>query len=266
MGALSIHTRIDSDDNSEFVQSESHVLAFDSRYEVKIASKPSEVTSALKLRYEVFANELKALDPNDSNLDVDMFDFRCKHLIVSERRTSRTIGTYRLNSLTGRETIKKLYSYDEFTIENLPETVLRNSLEAGRACIAADHRGSKVLYLMWKALAKYLQSIGKRYVFGCCSIFTDDRAAGGPVYRRLLDTGHVSESFVVNPRQDAITLSNFGDQSCRVELPLLFEMYLKLGAKVCGPPIYDDLFRSLDFFVLFDIEEMTERYKRLLLS
>lgn len=242
-----------------------NVLVCDTRYEVRIASSPTEITSAFRLRYEVFGKELNALNPCHSKLDIDAFDLRCQHLIVTERNTGKTIGTYRLNILSNGEQIDKLYSHNEFTIEHLPESVLFNGLEAGRACVAVKHRGSRVLFLMWKALSKYLHLLGKRYMFGCCSIFTDDRDLGGSVYLQLLDAGHVSDSLFVKPRNDAILMAA-GKAMEAFALPPLFEMYLRLGAKVCGPPMYDESFRSIDFFVLFDCEAMTERYRRLLLS
>jgi putative hemolysin len=245
---------------------ESGTLACDLRYEAKIATTPAEITSALRLRYEVFGRELKAVASNDSNLDIDGFDLRCQHLIVTERNTGRTIGTYRLNCINSGEPITKLYSHNEFTIEDLPESILRNGMEAGRACVAVEHRGSRVLFLMWKALSKHLNLLGKRYIFGCCSILTTNGDLGRSVYRQLRDAGHVSDSLFVRPRNNAISFQSSSVWNETVRFPPLFEMYLRLGAKVCGPPMYDESFGSIDFFVLFDNNAMAERYRRLFLS
>jgi putative hemolysin len=44
-----------------------------------------------------------------------------------------------------------------------------------------------------------------------------------------------------------------------VALPALFETYLRYGAKVCGGPAIDREFKTIDFLVLLDINDMDER-------
>ena len=117
---------------------------------------------------------------------------------------------------------------------------------------------------MWKGLAKFMARAGKRYLFGCCSIFSDDRSVGSAAFYQLVSSSHVDASLHVAPRANAIDLSFAGGEP--VELPALFEMYLKLGAKICGPPMYDEAFGTIDFFVIFDLERMNERYRRMFFS
>ena len=239
-------------------------LASDARYVVRLADGPEEVASALRLRHDVFNLELGVPSAADSHMDFDPFDLRCRHLIAVERSTGTSVGTYRINMLLPTESIDRLYSYGEFTIENLPDEVLFGGVEIGRACIAQEHRGSKALYLMWKGLAKFMVRAGKRYLFGCCSIFSDDRSVGSAAFYQLVSSSHVDASLHVAPRANAIDLSFAGGEP--VELPALFEMYLKLGAKICGPPMYDEAFGTIDFFVIFDLERMNERYRRMFFS
>lgn len=71
------------------------------RYRVKLAETQAEVESALRLRYEVFNVELSAA-PNHKTalgLDFDEYDDGCKHLIIVDKVSSKTIGTYRINSI-----------------------------------------------------------------------------------------------------------------------------------------------------------------------
>jgi putative hemolysin len=238
-------------------------LASDARYEVRVARDVTEITAALRLRYEVFTVELGASTAADSgNLEFDIFDFRCKHLVAVDRRTKKTVGTYRLNSIESAGGLTGFYSYGEFGIEVLPGEILENGVEIGRACIAREHRNSKVLFLMWKALSQYLLNTNKRYFFGCCSIFTRDPAVGANAYRQLSTLGLVAKEFVVPPRANALDLD--GEfEPLPITFPALFEMYLRLGAKVCGPPVIDAEFGSIDFFVVFDIELMNERYRKM---
>ena len=49
-------------------------------------------------------------------------------------------------------------------------------------------------------------------------------------------------------------------------LPPLFRGYLRLGAKVCGPPAYDRQFGTTDYFVLAKAHEIVGRYSRRLVG
>ena len=240
-------------------------LAADGRYDVRIASDPKEIRSALKLRHEVFHLEMAAGDVSTAGaLEFDEYDFKCRHLIVVEKCSGKTVGTYRINSIGPEQNIRSFYSYNEFTIDDLPDEVLYDGLEIGRACIAADHRNTKVLFLLWKGLANCLTRTGKRFFFGCCSIFTRDPAVGEKTYRQLASEGHFHPSFRVEPRKNALyfksetTLGNG-----RIELPSLFSMYLRIGAKVCGPPMIDEQFGTIDFFVIFDLQNISGKYRRM---
>jgi putative hemolysin len=39
-------------------------------------------------------------------------------------------------------------------------------------------------------------------------------------------------------------------------------MYLRIGTKVCGPPMIDDEFGTIDFFFVFDREAMTDKCRK----
>ena len=234
----------------------------DGRYLAKIADSLLEVESALRLRHKVFRMELGVGSPSGrGTLEFDAYDFRCRHLIIVDRTTAETVGTYRLNSLEGARGVRGFYSYDEFCIEDLPGGVLHSGVEIGRACIAPEHRNTKVLFLLWKGLAAYLKSEGKRYFFGCCSIFTRDERVGAQAHRQLSAAGHLHPHFHVAPRTNGVDTSL--TNAFPVELPNLFNMYLRIGAKVCGPPIIDDEFGTIDFFVVCDTHMIGEKYRRM---
>jgi putative hemolysin len=40
-------------------------------------------------------------------------------------------------------------------------------------------------------------------------------------------------------------------------------MYLRIGAKVCGPPMIDHEFGTIDFFVVCDTHQINEKYRRM---
>jgi putative hemolysin len=240
------------------------VLASDSRYEARFAETEEEVLSVLRLRFEVFSVELAGKEAQDGALEWDQFDSRSRHLMVIEKSTGATVGTYRVNAVASHADVAGLYSYGEFTLEDLPNEIVENGIEIGRACIARDHRNSKVLFLLWKALAAHLMRTGRRYFFGCCSIFTRDREVAELAYRQLGKNGNFDEKIKLEPRRNGLyKVEPRNLCESEVRLPSLFELYLKLGAKVCGPPTIDEEFGTVDFFVICDSHSVTERYRNM---
>lgn len=233
------------------------------RYEAKIAANVHEIASALRLRHDVFNLELadKPRLPSQNALECDRYDLNSRHLIVVDRATSATVGTYRLNTMETAGSLRGLYSFGEFTIEDLPAAVIDQGIEIGRACVALEYRNTKVLFLLWTALLRFLESAGKRYFFGCCSLFTTDGRVGAAAYRQLAEGGFMQPDLLVSPRRNLVDLD--GVNEVGVELPALFNMYLRLGAKVCGPPMIDHDFGTTDFFVLLDLRSVSDRYLRM---
>lgn len=236
-------------------------------YRVKIADTRAEIESALRLRHEVFNLELKgAARPNHSSaLEFDAFDERCRHLIVVEISSGRTVGTYRLNTFETAGSVAGFYSNSEFDLATLPDELLRGAVEIGRACIKREHRSSRVLFLLWRGLARFMKLNRKRWTFGCCSIFSTDREAACEAYAYLGANGHIDESLRVAPVGERVECAAVPHSDAPVELPPLFEMYLDLGARVCGEPIVDRAFGTIDFFVVLDLESLDERRKRMFL-
>lgn len=241
------------------------------RYVVRFARTPEEIDAALRLRFSVFNLELnEGLDSSFlTERDEDEFDSTCHHLIVVEKETNTVVGTYRLRTLEMAKTANGFYSSGEFRIEDLPSEVLANSLEIGRSCIAREHRNTRVLFLLWKGLALYATKMRKRYLFGCCSLFTLDCSEGKRAADKLREMNALHPEIRVDARQtcqcrpaDFLT-PNVTESA---DLPKLFNTYLRIGAKVCGEPAIDRQFKTIDFFVLFDIETIEERYYQMFFS
>jgi len=233
----------------------------DGRYTVRLARDRKEVEAALRLRHDVFNVEL-AGHRAEAGLEFDTYDFKCLHLIVITN-TGETVGTYRLNTIETALSVHGFYSANEFTIEDLPCEVLEQGVEIGRACIARNHRNTKVLFLLWKGLLGFLKHSKKRYYFGCCSIFTSDRSVGRAAFQKIVQDGYLDEKMSVVPCRNALSFASDDVGRERLELPPLFNMYLRIGARVCGPPMIDREFGTIDFFVVFDLTQMSSKFRRI---
>jgi putative hemolysin len=211
------------------------------RYCVRFAQNAVDVDAALKLRFDVFNLELgEGLSGSfETQRDEDPFDGHCHHLIVEDNETKQVVGTYRMQSFEMASAGMGFYSAEEYDFSGLPNRVLRESIEVGRACIAAGHRNSRVLFLLWWGLAMYMTHMQKRFLFGCCSLTSQYEAEGNRVMGQLEQNGYLHPDFRLAPRPDFVCDGKIPKRPGRLKLPRLFKIYLDHGAMVCSLPAID---------------------------
>ncbi len=231
------------------------------RYRVEFVRDAAALDAVLRMRFHVFNLELgEGLEESFlTGRDEDLFDRAYHHLAVREQKTGEVVGTYRLQTSEMAATSEPgFYSDGEFVLADLPASVTRDAIEVGRACVAREHRNGRVLYLLWKGLASYVAHNRKRYLFGCCSLPTQDPRLAARAMREFETMGALHPEIHVRP-QPRVACPLIDAPSPRaecLELPPLFRIYLRHGAKICGPPVIDRRFKTIDFFVLFDVERM----------
>jgi len=239
----------------------------DARYEARFARTSEEVDAALRLRFEVFNLELgEGLSESfETGRDEDRFDASCHHLIVVERASGDVVGTYRLQTSAMAATGYGFYSASEFDLSRLPASVIADAVELGRACIARPHRNTRVLFLLWRGIAAYVAHNRKRFLFGCCSITSQNPNEGLAVLALLELGGLVDGEYVVPTREPHVCVSTDGAEvaASDISLPPLFNMYMRFGARVCSAPAIDRAFGTIDFLVLFDADRMPRRTHQL---
>lgn len=236
-------------------------------YEVRFARTREELDQVLALRYEVFNLELgEGLETShETGRDEDPFDAYCHHLMVVDvEADDQLVGSYRLQTAGMAARNLGFYSGTIFDLAPVPEAVIRNSLEIGRACVARSHRTTQVLFLLWKGLALYVATNRKRYLFGCSSLTSQDPAKGWALAGHLEGRGHLHPEIRVLPRHDYVLPepSEARQGASPVKVPTLFRTYLRHGARICGPPAIDRQFKTIDWLVIFDVDAMPRRMFR----
>jgi putative hemolysin len=236
-------------------------------FEIKITTDPDEIRQAQKLRFEVFNLEMhKGLQASyEHGLDVDAFDPFCDHLIVRETKTNEIVGTYRL--LLGSRAKKHIgfYSESEFDLQTI-NRLDGETLELGRSCARKDFRDRALIALMWQTIAQYVQANKVGYLFGCGSLYTTAAREVSECYSLLKKNYYAPERFRVDPVAGCRFEGLLDDcpvadeHGVFVKLPSLIKGYLRLGAVVCGPPALDREFGTADFFVLLDIQNLSDEY------
>ena len=223
------------------------------RYRLAFAQTADDLDRLLQLRFRVFNLELgEGLDEAYvTGRDEDRFDAQFHHLMILARETGEVVGTYRMQTAE-MAAAGRFYSSDEFDLGTVPADVMSRSVEVGRACVAREHRNGRVLHLLWRGLATYLQWNERSCLFGCCSLTSQDPLLGISVLQRLRREGHMHPGIVVHPLPHT---SCDGDASLPLpdpHIPALFQSYLSLGAKAWGPPAIDRAFKTIDFLVGLD--------------
>lgn len=242
-------------------------LLISNRYIVSLAENGRDIKKAQALRYRVFNVELgEGLSSSEEmQLDADKYDTQCDHLLVINRENDEIIGTYRMQTYKMARENKGLYTSDEFDLSEIPQKILNQSVEVGRACIEREHRNGRVLYLLWRGLAKYLKMKGSRYLFGCCSITSQDPREAWVVMDYLEQNNHLHNKFLLETREkyDCKEVKRDSKAWKATSLPQLFRLYMSLGAKVLSKPALDKEFKTIDYLVMLDIENLDERSRML---
>jgi putative hemolysin len=231
------------------------------RLSLGLAITPAEVEEAQRLRYKVFAEEMGArLASAGEEIDRDIFDSFCEHLLVRDNENNRVVGTYRILSPTQAKTIHGYYSETEFDLTRLFH--LRDRMvEVGRSCVHPDYRDGATIAQLWKGLADYMLRHNHEYLIGCASIGMGDGGHyAASVYNKIHKLHEAPAEYRVFPRcplpLDAL------DGSLEVTIPPLIKGYLRLGAYICGEPAWDPDFNTADLFILVPLSRLNAKYAR----
>lgn len=228
-----------------------------------------EVREAQRLRYAVFAEEMGARLPRTlPGHDVDLFDDYCEHLLVRQADTGAVVGTYRVLTPAQARRVGGFYSDTEFDLTRL-RGIREQVVELGRSCVHRDHRHGGVILALWGALAGFMSSNRLGTMIGCASIPMQHEGphglvggghAAASIWRQVREKHLASIEFHVRPRLPLPVESL--DTDLQVEPPALIKGYLRLGAKVLGPPAWDPDFNAADLPMMMRLADMPARYRK----
>jgi putative hemolysin len=135
------------------------------------------------------------------------------------------------------------------------------------------HRHGGVIMALWAALADFMQRNRLEVMIGCSSIPMQHEgphgmAGGGhaaaSIWRQVRERYLAPVEYHVHPRLP-LPVDEL-DDGLPVEPPALVKGYLRLGAKVLGPPAWDPDFNTADLPMMMRLGDMPARYRRHLLG
>ena len=226
-----------------------------------LARGEAEVLEAQRLRYKVFAEEMGANLPSaKEEIDRDIFDKYCEHLLVRESEGNKVIGTYRILTPSQARKIGGYYAQTEFDLTRLQHLGNR-MVEVGRSCVHWDYRDGATITQLWSGLAQYMLKNGHEYLIGCASIsMVDGGHVAASIYRKLHQTYAAPAEYRVFPRCP-LPLHAL-NQHLDAPIPPLLKGYLRLGAYICGDPAWDPDFNTADLPMLMRIADLPSRYRK----
>ena len=266
------------------------------RYTVRLAETEDEVAAAQALRYQVFVEEMGAkASPEDVALkrERDRFDPFCDHLILVDEGEpeqsaedggeasapsraegpSEIVGVYRLlrssvaRDGAGGEPGPGFYTSGEYDLSKI-EAHQGETLELGRSCVAAHHRGTAAMQLLWLALSQYIIIHKIDVMFGTASFhgseieplkiplsFLHHHYLAPEELRPRAVEGHYVDMNLLSeeeaPRGEAMRL-----------MPALMKGYLRLNGFVGDGAYIDYEFNTVDVCLVMDTEKISDRYKK----
>jgi putative hemolysin len=233
-------------------------------FQVGWARHDDEVRAAQRLRFEVFAGELGAsLRTPVPYHDIDRYDAFCEHLLVRDEASGEVIGTYRALTPAQARRAGSTYADSEFDLAPLAPLRAR-MLELGRSCVHPQHRHSAVILALWGALAQFMALNELDTIIGCASIplVHEGLAAAAGVWNRVRRTHMAAPPLRIAPRRPLPLPPDRQLLALDAEPPPLILAYLRLGARVLGPPAWDPRFNSADLPLLVRLTDLPPRYRR----
>ncbi|AIR87979.1 L-ornithine N(alpha)-acyltransferase [Pseudomonas cremoricolorata] len=222
---------------------------------------PAALEEAQALRYTVFSSEFQArLNGAEQGLDTDDYDIHCRHIGVRDLNTGKLVATTRLLDHQAASSLGRFYSEEEFSLHGLGQ-LQGPILELGRTCVDPAYRNGGTIAVLWSELAEVLNEGGYSYLMGCASIpMQDGGVQAHAVMQRLRERYLCNQHLRAEPKNPLPSLAL--PSNITAELPPLLKAYMRLGAKICGEPCWDEDFQVADVFILLKRDQLCPRYAR----
>ncbi|ALG84092.1 GNAT family N-acetyltransferase [Gordonia phthalatica] len=243
------------------------VLLSGGDYEVSVSEHADQIDAAQRLRFTVFNNEpgySDSIGDASTGRDADEFDEYCEHMLVRHLPTDTLVGCARVLPPPRAIAAGGWYSASEFDLDDLGG-IRGETVEMGRAVVDADHRSGSVTAMLWAAILGYLEENSYRYMMGCVSVPLESPIGRGRELRGIRDLArdqHRAQWSAYPYHEvhvDGLSLDELEPPATN-RLPALLRGYVRLGARVCGEPAFDEIFDVGDFLTVLDRYNGDQRY------
>ena len=241
-------------ENKNFAFQTSNIL-------IKLASEKEEYDQIWKLRYFDLILNYNKDQVNEEEIDKDIYDDVCDHLIAVDTLTNKVVGTYRLIKKSHLKDIKAFLTETEFDLFNLKQYEI---LEVGRAVVKEEYRDGITISMLWKGVIRYAVSENIDFMIGTASFHginpCDYEDTLSYLYYNHLSSEDI-RCYALKDSYSPINLKKEYDlEVAKKNMPPLIKGYLRLGATIGDGAYLDISFNSLDVLIVLKIKEINPRY------
>lgn len=194
----------------------------------------------------------------DHGLDQDLYDLDCEHAVLRDKWSNEIVAYTRLKLFQGHE-LAQSYSAQEFDVSGFSQ--LSNIVEIGRTCVHPRYRSGKALSILWLHLVPtVLWKMKAKHLIGCVSIRLEDNKARAYYTHQFIKQLEDKKTININaisPYEPTHPKFSFPQDE---RIPKLFDVYLKMNAKLSKQAYYDQAFNCLDYFVFLDVNEIAKNF------
>jgi putative hemolysin len=233
----------------------------------KRAETREEIEGSLRLRYEVFCKELKDLPESDcpGGLEQDAYDEHAAHFIVLDG--GKVVGNTRVVVESDRFGKGKLGLLMDNYYDLMPlKKKFKRMCEMGRTCFLPAYRGRASLAHLWRLVwqfVKYEAKCDMGLSMGAC--WTDDAAEMPGFFELIRSRGFTSDHMILKARPG---MANTKPPTRKLahepyqpfKTAPAFRMYLDIGMRVLGEPVYVEHFNEYEMLVGAPPDEVAEPY------
>lgn len=227
-----------------------------SQYHFEWVEDLKQLKQVQKFRAEQFSAQFGIQFEN--GLDQDLYDLDCEHAVLRDKDSREIVAYTRLKLIQGHE-IASSYSAQEFDLSSFSN--LSNIVEIGRTCVHPRYRSGKALSVLWLNLVPtVLWKMKAKHLMGCVSIrYADNQARAYYTheYIKKLPTHKIIEIPANVNCEPTHPQFNFSQDE---RIPKLFDVYLKMNAKLSRQAFHDKSFNCLDYFVFLDVGELAKNF------
>ena len=241
--------------------------------EVKIANSSEEKNLAYNLRYKVFCEELGYIDKDKfpDNLEKDDYDDLETTISLIAILDGTPVAAARL--LTPNKKIAKQRSIDfGLPMENLFSLSCYkergiNVSEISRSSVLNDYRGKLNIMKLWKLAVHYSLANGMPHMCTCAGTETDcfeDAITITEIARnkKLFHPWIYTKAKVNSIPSPTPLFRLYGNNPPgEEEIPQTLQLYIRLGLRFTGEPVYYPKFRMCTIPMNWDLKNISKPFK-----
>lgn len=227
-----------------------------SQYKFEWVEDLKQLKEVQKFRAVQFADQFGIHFEN--GIDQDLYDLDCEHAVLRDKWSNEIVAYTRLKLFQGHE-LKQSYSSQEFDVS--PFLNLSNIVEIGRTCVHPRYRNGRALSILWLNLVPtVLWKMKAKHLMGCVSIRLEDnkaRAFYTHQYLKQLNTDQCIDIKAKPAYEPSHPEYSFPQDE---RIPKLFDVYLKMNARLSKQAYHDETFNCLDYFVFLEVNDIVKNF------